>query len=80
VIPAPVARRFEEEAAQTAVEQFKRETTRKIQHLRCPIHHQSPRLRFEGATLRDITIRMSGCCESFMALANRRIAERGPQP
>jgi hypothetical protein len=58
------------------VEEFKENTARKIRDLRCPDHHQAPRLRFQGATLRDINIQMSGCCEKLISLANEKIAAR----
>ena len=61
---------------QEAVEEFKERTARKLRDVRCPDHQQTPRLRFHGASLRDITIKMSGCCEKLIALANQRIAGR----
>jgi hypothetical protein len=61
-----------------AVEQFKRDTARKLEHVRCPEHRQPPRLRFHGRTLRDISIQMSGCCSRLLELANRAIAARQP--
>jgi hypothetical protein len=62
--------------AQQRVEEFKENTARKIRDLRCPDHHQAPRLRFQGATLRDINIQMSGCCAKLIGLANKKIAAR----
>jgi hypothetical protein len=62
--------------AQATVEEFKERTARKIRDLRCPDHHQAPRLRFQGATLREVTIQMSGCCEKLIGLANLKIAAR----
>jgi len=56
------------------VEQFKQSTKDKLRGLRCPDHHQQPRLHFHGAALREITISISGCCEKLMGLANSRIA------
>jgi hypothetical protein len=56
------------------VEQFKQSTKDKLRGLRCPDHHQPPRLHFQGASLRDITISISGCCDKLMQLANARIA------
>jgi hypothetical protein len=58
----------------TRVEQFKQATQNKLDGLRCPEHRQPPRLQFQGASLRDITISISGCCEKLMELANARIA------
>ncbi|MGB6942522.1 MAG: hypothetical protein WBE37_09025 [Bryobacteraceae bacterium] len=55
-------------------EQFKQSTKDKLRGLRCPDHHQPPRLHFQGTALREITISMSGCCEKLMELANARIA------
>lgn len=59
------------------VEDFRERTARKVRDLRCPVHGQPPRLRFQGATLRDITIQMSGCCDTLLGLANQKIADRG---
>jgi hypothetical protein len=58
------------------VEDFRERTARKLRDLRCPLHGQTPRLRFQGATLRDVTIRMSGCCDTLLGLANQKIADR----
>ncbi len=55
------------------LERFKRNTSRKLDGLRCPDPRQGPRLRFEGETLREVTISMSGCCPKLMALANAAI-------
>ena len=56
------------------VERFKQSTKAKLQGLRCPDHHQTPRVHFSGCSMRDIDISMSGCCEKLMELANARIA------
>jgi len=56
------------------VERFKQSTREKLRDVRCPEHHQPPRLQFHGVTLRDITISLSGCCERLMVVANARVA------
>jgi hypothetical protein len=61
------------------VERFKQLTKEKLRGVRCPDHHQPPRLHFSGLSLRDITISMSGCCEKLMELANARIASAGAE-
>jgi hypothetical protein len=61
-------------AAEEAVQEFKQNTGRKLSGVRCPDHSQGPRLEFRGATLRDITIQMSGCCGKLIAMANKAIA------
>lgn len=58
------------------VEDFQERTARKLRDLRCPVHGQPPRLHFRGATLREITIQMSGCCDTLLGLANQKIADR----
>ena len=58
------------------VEEFRERTARKLRDLRCPVHGQTPRLRFQGSTLRDVTIQMSGCCDTLLGLANQKIADR----
>ena len=58
------------------VEDFKEQTLLKLRDLRCPDHKQPPRLKFHGATIRDISIQMSACCEKLAALANQKIAGR----
>jgi hypothetical protein len=56
------------------VERFKQWTREKLRGVRCPEHHQAPRVHFSGLSLRDTTVSMSGCCERLMELANARIA------
>ncbi len=57
----------------TCVERFKQATEEKLRDVRCPEHRQAPRLRFQGTSLRDISISISGCCQKVMDLANSRI-------
>jgi hypothetical protein len=57
-----------------AVQEFKEKTLRKLAGVRCPHHQQAPRIKFHGSTLRDVTIRMSGCCAKLIEMANRAIA------
>jgi hypothetical protein len=57
-----------------SVEQFKHATRDKLRGIRCPEHHQPPRLHFHGDALREITITLSGCCARLMEIANLRIA------
>lgn len=57
----------------TRVERFKQATEEKLRDVRCPEHRQPPRLRFQGTSLRDISISLSGCCQKVMDLANLRI-------
>ncbi len=56
------------------VQRFKQLTKEKLRGLRCPDHHQPPRLHFSGSSLHDIDVSLSGCCEKLMQLANARIA------
>jgi len=58
------------------VDEFKERTASKLRDLRCPDHHEPPRLKFQGSSLRTINIQMSACCAKLIDLANRRIAER----
>ena len=60
------------------VERFKQATEDKLRDVRCPDHHQPPRLRFHGTSLRDITISLSGCCNKLMEIANARIGAPSP--
>jgi hypothetical protein len=59
-----------------SVQEFKENTARKLEAVRCPDHRQPPRIQFRGSTLRDVTIQMSGCCDKLLELANRAIADR----
>jgi hypothetical protein len=59
-----------------SIDEFKQSTARKLEAVRCPDHRQPPRLKFNGTTLRDVTIQMSGCCDKLLELANRAIADR----
>ena len=58
----------------SSVERFKQATEEKLREVRCPDHRQAPRLRFQGTSLRDISISISGCCQKVMELANSRIS------
>jgi hypothetical protein len=60
------------------VERFKQSTREKLRGVRCPEHHQPPRLHFHGESLREITISLSGCCARLMDLANARVALATP--
>ena len=71
MIPAATQRRSLEQ-----VEEFRERTARKLRDLRCPVHGQTARLRFQGSTLRDVTIQLSGCCDALLGLANQKIADR----
>jgi hypothetical protein len=57
------------------VKEFQERTIGKVRDLRCPVHGRAPRLRFQGTTLRDVDIRMSGCCDQLIGLANQKIAQ-----
>jgi len=59
-----------------SIDEFKQNTARKLEAVRCPDHRQPPRLKFQGATLRDVTVQMSGCCAKLLDIANKAIAER----
>jgi hypothetical protein len=63
-------------AQEDAVLEFKRNTARKLHGLHCPDHGRTPRLQFHGATLRDVTIQMSGCCGKLIEMANKAIADQ----
>lgn len=56
------------------VERFKQATEEKLRDVRCPEHRQGPRIRFNGNSLRDISISLSGCCQKLMNLANSSIS------
>jgi hypothetical protein len=58
-----------------SVDEFKERTASKVRDLRCPDHHQPPRLKFQGSSLKTIDIQMTACCAKLITLANRRIAE-----
>ncbi len=64
------------QTAPDRVEEFKQRTTLKLRDVICPDHRQAPRIKFQGATLREVSIQMSGCCAKLIDLANRAIAER----
>jgi hypothetical protein len=61
------------------VERFKQATEQKLRDVRCPEHHQAPRLRFQGTSLRNVSISLSGCCPKVMELANAKIGS-WPEP
>ena len=57
------------------LDEFKETTAGKLAGVRCPVHRQAPRLRFEGETLGEVKIQLSGCCGKLMMLANQAIAK-----
>ncbi|HZT36253.1 MAG TPA: hypothetical protein VFA28_00030 [Bryobacteraceae bacterium] len=61
-------------AASADVEAFKLRTRDKLRNVRCPLHNETPRLKFEGASLRDVTLSISSCCDQLSRLANIAIA------
>ena len=63
-------------AGEPELERFKIATSTKLSGLRCPVHRQPPRLRFQGESLREVSISLSGCCPKLMALANHAIGTR----
>ena len=65
---------------QDQLDSFKRATESKVCGLRCPTHGRTPQVRFTGSSLQDVTIRMSGCCEKLMQLANAAIAGVASMP
>jgi hypothetical protein len=67
------------ESDQLRVERFKESTRDKLRGIRCPDHHQPPRLHFQGESLDEITISLSGCCAQLMQLANARVALAEPE-
>jgi hypothetical protein len=60
-------------AAPDGVEAFKSATCAKLRDVRCPVHRKPPRVRFEGGSLRDVTVNLSGCCDRLITLANQAI-------
>ncbi|MBZ5609991.1 MAG: hypothetical protein LAP38_17150 [Acidobacteriia bacterium] len=62
------------------VERFKQATEEKLRGVRCPEHHQAPRVRFHGNSIRDISISLTGCCSRVMEIANARIGASWPNP
>ena len=63
-------------ATEDGVLEFKQRTEEKLRGIRCPKHHQAPRVKYLGSNLREMTIQMSGCCEQLIQMANRAIALR----
>jgi hypothetical protein len=57
------------------LEDFKRRTALKLEGVRCPDHRQTPRLKFRGASLHDVSVEMSACCAKLIEIANRAIAQ-----
>ena len=76
MIPAATERSSPAQTQKMQVDEFKERTARKVRDVRCPVHGQPPRLRFQGTSLRDVTIQMSGCCDQLIGLANQKIIQR----
>lgn len=41
--------------------------------MRCPAHKQVPTVLIQGNSLKDLSIKVSGCCESLVEEARSRI-------
>lgn len=59
-----------------SLEQFKKYTTDKIRDLYCPRHQKQPQVVFNGVSLKEVKVSMTGCCETLMELANKAIGQR----
>jgi hypothetical protein len=62
--------------ASNGIEEFKNSTCAKLRDVRCPVHRQPARIRFDGESLREVTVNLSGCCNRLLDLANRAIGSR----
>jgi hypothetical protein len=56
-----------------SLDAFKVITLNKLRDVRCPVHRQTPRVKFEGGSLRDVRISLSSCCDRLSRLANQAI-------
>lgn len=63
-------------AEPASIYEFKRATEDKLRQVCCPDHHQRPRVRVIGTSIRDAKLSMTGCCDKLMAIANQAIAAR----
>ena len=59
-----------------SIHEFKRTTEQKLRGVSCPEHHQRPRVRVIGTSIRDAKLSVTGCCDKLMAMANQAIASR----
>ena len=41
--------------------------------MRCPEHNQAPNILIQGNSLKDLSIKVSGCCENLVEEARSRI-------
>lgn len=57
-----------------ALEAFQSTTRRKLSGVLCPRHGRAPQVEFSGASLREVSIRLTACCGEGITLANRAIA------
>jgi hypothetical protein len=57
-----------------SIHDFKRATEEKLREVLCPQHHQRPRVRVIGTSIREAKLSVTGCCDKLMALANQAIA------
>jgi hypothetical protein len=59
---------------QASIHDFKRATEEKLRGVLCPEHHQRPRVRVIGTSIREAKLSVSGCCDRLMCLANHALA------
>lgn len=56
------------------LEQFAASIKKSVGSMRCPDHDQAPTVLVQGKSLKDLSIKISGCCEDFVEVVKSRIA------
>jgi hypothetical protein len=56
------------------VDDFKASTLRKLESVHCPLHGESPRVMFQGSSLREVRISIRSCCAELSTRANHALA------
>ncbi len=73
-VPAgQVGRAMSDALEQAAFEQVRKNVQERLRRLRCPEHHQAPRVTSSGSSLATLEWSISGCCDRVVDAARRAL-------
>lgn len=58
----------------SAFEQVKKNVQERLRRVRCPEHHQSPRVTSSGSSLSNLSWSIEGCCDQVVSEAKKALS------
>jgi hypothetical protein len=55
------------------IETIKKELTKSVGKLKCKKHGESPKIEIVGKTLKNLSFKVSGCCQEFIDEVDKKI-------